>query len=177
MRMQRSLNIPDLFAPPGRRLDGLSDAALQIRSGCTRLLLEHGYSPMAEVPLKARKNAQGRRADLVGINGGGDLVIIEIKSGVADLRADQKWQDYLLFCDRFYFAVDQAFPRAKINDVMEDRCGLIIADRFGAGIVREATSVKLSAARRSTVTRAVALVGGRRLAPSLAVGRGSEDAP
>ncbi len=76
-----------------------SDTALAIARGTGRLLLSLGFSCVAELPL-----ASGRRADLVGLDAGGEIWIVEIKSSVADFRADQKWQDYRMHCDRLFFA-------------------------------------------------------------------------
>ena len=89
---------------------------------------------LAEVPL-----ANGRRADLVALGPNGSLLIIEIKSSVTDFRSDRKWQDYRAFCDRLYFAVAADFPTGLIP---ED-CGLIVADSFGASVLREGAETPL----------------------------------
>ena len=73
--------------------------------GVCRLLDEMGICPLVEVPL-----GTGRRADVVGLDGKGRFVIVEIKSGLADFRADTKWRDYRNHCDRLYFAVGSEFP-------------------------------------------------------------------
>ena len=41
------------------------------------------------------------------LNGEGALLIVEIKSSVADFRADRKWRDYAAHCDRLYFAISR----------------------------------------------------------------------
>ena len=82
-----------------------SEAALAIARGTSRLLLSLGFSCVAELPL-----ASGRRADLVGLDASGEIWIVEIKSSVADFRADQKWQDYRLHCDRLFFATAMEVP-------------------------------------------------------------------
>ena len=97
--------------------------------GVCRLLDAMGICPLVEVPL-----GTGRRADVVGQDSKGRFVIVEIKSGLADFRADTKWQDYRDHCDRLYFAVGNDFPL----DVLPDCVGAIVADRFGAEIRREA---------------------------------------
>jgi len=127
---------------------------LLLARGIGRLLAQLGYASLTEVAL-----ANGRRADLMGLGRGGEIVIVEIKSSVADFRADGKWPEYREFCDRFYFAVDAAFPRALIP---ED-CGLIVADGFGAAILREAPDLALAAARRRAVTLRFGLTGAARL--------------
>jgi hypothetical protein len=95
----------------------------------------------------------------MALHRGGELAIVEIKSSVADFRADQKWPEYRLWCDRLYFAVARSFPAALIP---ED-CGLIVADEFGAEKLREAPAQPLATARRKAVTLRFALAGAGRL--------------
>ena len=97
--------------------------------GVCRLLDAMGVSSLIEAPL-----GTGRRADVLGQDGRGRFVIVEIKSGLADFRADTKWEDYRAHCDRLYFAVGGEFPL----DALPARVGVIVADRFGAEIRREA---------------------------------------
>ena len=82
-----------------------SPTALAIARGTTRLLHALGFSVVSELPL-----ASGRRADLVALGGGGEIWIVEIKSSIADFRADQKWMDYRLHCDRLFFATTLEVP-------------------------------------------------------------------
>ena len=128
--------------------------ALLIARGVARALAQRGLATLSEVAL-----ANGRRADILGLGRGGELVIVEIKSSVQDFRSDGKWREYREFCDRFYFAVPEQFPRGLIP---ED-CGLIVADGFGAAILREAPSAPLAAARRKAMTLRFAILGSERL--------------
>ena len=128
-------------------------AALLARGVC-RALAQLGYASLVEFPL-----ANGRRADILGLGRGGDLVIVEIKSSVADFRADRKWIDYRDFADRFYFAVPKAFPTALIP---ED-CGLIVADAFAASLIRDGSANSLAPNRRRAVTLRFALAAAARL--------------
>ena len=88
--------------PPDRRQ---SETALAIARGTARMLRTLGFSCISELPLPS-----GRRADLVALNERGEIWIVEIKSSVEDLRADQKWQDYRMHCDRLFFAFTQDLP-------------------------------------------------------------------
>ena len=99
------------------------EIARDICRGTARALAQLGYASLAEVPL-----ANGRRADLLAVSRDGVLLIVEVKSSVADFRSDRKWGDYRGYCDRLSFAVPAEFPRSLIP---ED-CGLIVADPFGA---------------------------------------------
>jgi len=92
----------------------------------------------------------GRRADIVAVNGDGEVLIVEIKSSPADLRADRKWHDYATCCDRLYFAISGATP-AQLAPL---EAGLILADAFGAEIIREADLRRMaSASRRALLLR------------------------
>ena len=89
----------------------------------------------------------GRRADLVALGGDGEIIIVEIKSSIADFRADQKWTDYRRHCDRLYFATVIEVPRG----IFPTDAGLIVADAFGASIIADAPEHRLGAATRKTV--------------------------
>ena len=127
---------------------------LLLARGIGRALAQRGYASLTEVSL-----ANGRRADVMGLGRAGELVIVEVKSSLQDFRSDAKWPEYREFCDRFYFAVPENFPREAIP---ED-CGLIVADGFGGAVLREAPVLALSAARRKAVMLRFALLGSERL--------------
>ena len=114
-----------------------------ISRGVVRMLGEMGYASVTEFTLK-----NNRRVDVIGLNRRGKIVIVEIKSSVADFRSDHKWTEYLEFCEEFYFAVAEEFPR----HILPEDQGLIIADRFGAEIVVGAETRKINAARRKSLT-------------------------
>jgi hypothetical protein len=118
-------------------------AALDIARGASRYLRALGCAVVVELPL-----ADGRRADLMALCPRGTITILEVKSCLADFRADNKWEDYRQWCDRFYLAVDCAFPL----DVIPEECGLIVADRFDAEALRDPPEHRLDAARRKAVT-------------------------
>lgn len=129
--------------------------AADLCRGALRLLAERGESGMAEVRL-----GNGRRADILALDGGGRITIVEIKSSVADFRADAKWLEYLDYCDRFYFAVSAAFPAA----ILPPEQGLIVADRHGGAVLRESAVLPpVPAARRKAVTLSVAVQAAERL--------------
>lgn len=132
-------------------------AALLAR-GVGRALAQLGYAGLLEVPL-----ANGRRADVMALGRGGEVAIVEVKSSLADFRADRKWPDYWEFCDRLYFAVASDFPR----DLIPAECGLIVADPFGAAVLRPSPVRPLAAARRRAVTLRFALLGAQRLRRAL----------
>ncbi|WP_395664886.1 MmcB family DNA repair protein [Methylocella sp.] len=135
---------PSEPAPPPR--DGRqSAAALLVARGTRRLLRRLDFASVTELPLLS-----GRRADIVALSAGAELLIVEVKSSVADYRADHKWRDYRAHCDQLYFAVPASMPL----DIMPQDAGLIVADAYGAAILREAPRHKVApATRRAVVTR------------------------
>ncbi len=104
--------------------------------GTMRLLLSHGFTCVSELPLPS-----GRRADLVALGRSGEIWIVEIKSSIADFRADQKWMDYRMHCDRLFFATH---ARCAVRDLSEDT-GLIVADGFGGEFVMRRAGASSSA--------------------------------
>jgi hypothetical protein len=142
-------------APPV--IEVVATAPLLARGVC-RAFDQLGYASLVEFPL-----ANGRRADILGLGKAGDLVIVEIKSSVADFRADRKWAAYRDFADRLYFAVPSHFPQMLIPE----ECGLMVADAFGAVLLREGRSTPLSPGRRRALTLRFARVGAARLWRSL----------
>lgn len=129
-------------------------AATRICRGIMRMLDALGFAALAEFPLRAR-----RRADVIALNGSGEIVIVEVKSGRADFQSDRKWPEYLEFCDRFFFAVEPDFPRA----ILPVDCGLIVADAHGGEIIRPAPQGKLNGNRRRVLTLEIAMAASRRL--------------
>lgn len=128
--------------------------ALMLARGVGRALAQLGYASLLEFPL-----ANGRRADILALGKTGELMIVEIKSSVADFRADRKWIQYRDFADRLYFAVPNEFP----CNLIPEECGLMVADGFGAAILRHGASTPLAAARRKSVTLRFALAAAARL--------------
>lgn len=116
-----------------------SQNALTVARGVGRFMRSRGFAVVAELPL-----ATGRRADIVGVGPGGDLWIVEIKSSIEDFRVDQKWPDYRFSCDRLFFASHAGVPM----DIFPDDAGLILADQFGAELLREAPEHRLAGATR-----------------------------
>ncbi|MCC2112341.1 MAG: MmcB family DNA repair protein [Hyphomicrobiales bacterium] len=143
--------VPALEAPVDGRQ---SPAALTIRRGVGRLMRAGGFSLVAELGL-----ASGRRADLVALGPKTELVIIEIKSSLEDLRADNKWPDYRAHCDRLFFATRPGVPL----DAFPEDAGLILADGFGAEILREAPEHRLAGATRRAVLLRFARAAAQRL--------------
>ncbi|MEZ5819367.1 MAG: MmcB family DNA repair protein [Xanthobacteraceae bacterium] len=140
-----------LVPPPDRRQ---SETALAIARGTARLLRSLGFACVSELPLPS-----GRRADLVALNERGEIWIVEIKSSLEDLRADQKWPEYRAHCDRLYFAFTADLP----CEVFPTDTGLIVADAYGAHMHCEAPEHRLPAATRKSMTVRFAMAAAQRI--------------
>jgi hypothetical protein len=136
--------------PDGRQ----SERALMIARGVRRLLRARGFSSLTELPL-----TDGRRADIAAVNRDGEVMIVEVKSSPADFRADRKWRDYVACCDRLYFAISAHTPA----ELMPLEAGLIVADSYGAEILRDASLRRMAPASRRAVLLRFALAGADRL--------------
>jgi hypothetical protein len=134
-------------------------AAQAVARGICRLFARNDIWCLPEMPLRSN-----RRADLMGIDAKGRLVIVEIKVSKADLLGDAKWPDYLDHCDRFYWGLAAHLDRAcmETEAFRPDRCGLIVADGYDAEILRPAPTVSLNAARRKAEVERLARAALRR---------------
>lgn len=129
---------------PAPRRDGRqSDTAFATQRGVCRMLRQRGFASLCELPL-----ADGRRADIMALGDRGEIWIVEIKSSPEDFYADHKWPFYVEFCDRLYFAIPPFMDPA----IIPPAAGLIVADGFGAEVLRDGACQPLVAARRKAVT-------------------------
>ena len=131
-----------------------TEAADTVVRGVSRLMHDRNESCLSEFTLKT-----GRRVDIIALDRKGHFTIVEVKSSVADFRSDNKWHEYLDFCDRFYFAVPLKFP----TNILPTKNGLIIADGYSAEILRESTPRSMNAARRKALTLRFARTAATRL--------------
>ncbi len=111
----------------------------EVVRGVRRLFDAMGYGTLTEFRLPL-----GRRADVVALSEAGEIAICEVKSSRADYRADRKWQDYVPYCEAFYFAVPVGFPM----EILPAECGLIVADAYGAAVRRPAPPLSLNPTRK-----------------------------
>ncbi|TCM18480.1 hypothetical protein EDF56_1049 [Novosphingobium sp. PhB165] len=140
-----------------------SYTSVDVARGVGRLFARNDIWCLPEMPLRC-----GRRADLMGIDAKGHVIIVEIKVSRADLLGDGKWTDYLDYCDRFYWALPPSLDRAPLETelFLPERCGVIVADGYDAEILRPAPLHQLAAARRKVETERLARAALRRLVTS-----------
>ena len=112
--------------------------------GVCRHLLTHDFVSVEELtPIS------GLRVDVMALGPKGEVWVIECKSGRTDYLTDHKWQGYMDWCDRFFWAVDADFP----TELLPEDTGLIVADAYDAEIIRMAPEVKLPPARRKVMVQ------------------------
>ncbi|MDP4593714.1 MAG: MmcB family DNA repair protein [Beijerinckiaceae bacterium] len=119
-----------------------SEIAAAVSQGVRRLFRSSGISSVCEFTLN-----NGRRADIAGIGPNGLVYIVEIKSSIQDLRSDNKWTDYIGYCDFFHFAA----PPELDPGIFPENAGLIAGDSYGAEVVRAAQEAKIGPARRRSI--------------------------
>lgn len=112
--------------------------------GVCRHLVTLGFSAIEEFTPE-----RGKRVDVIGLGPKGEIWVIECKSSRADFQSDKKWEGYLEWCDRYFWAVDEAFP----TELLPTETGLIIADPYDAEVIRMGPEDKLAAARRKVVVQ------------------------
>lgn len=125
---------PDADLKPGQLL----------ARGVCRHMLSYDFVSVEElVP------TSGLRVDVMALGPKGEIWVVECKSSRADFQSDNKWQGYLEWCDRFFWAVDADFP----TELLPDDTGLIIGDAYGAEIIRMGPEMKLAPARRKVMVQ------------------------
>lgn len=67
-------------------------------------LVKKGYGVNKELAVVAKGR---RKVDIIGVNLKGNIIVIEIKSCLKDFKDDKKWQEYLPYCNQFYFLFTQ----------------------------------------------------------------------
>lgn len=146
----------DALAPPAAELR----AALAVARGISRLFARNDIWCLPEMGLRNH-----RRADLMGIDARGQIVIVEIKVSRTDLLGDAKWGDYLGYCDRFFWGLPPGLDRAPLEGelFLPDKCGVIVADGYDGEIVRPAPLLGLAPARRKLEIERLARAALRRL--------------
>ncbi len=133
--------------------------AKDVARGIMRLFARNDIWCLGEVALK-----NGRRADLMGVDAKGLVVIVEIKVARGDLLGDSKWPDYLDYCDRFFWGLSPALDRGPLETeaYQPSRCGVIVADAYDGEIVRHAPLEPLAPARRKVQVERLARIAMRR---------------
>jgi len=119
----------------------LKPGQLLARGVCRHLL---GYD---FVTVEELTPTSGLRVDVMALGPKGEIWIVECKSSRADFQSDHKWQGYLEWCDRYFWAVDADFP----TELLPAESGLIIADAYDAEILRLGPEAKLAPARRKVM--------------------------
>ena len=107
------------------------------------MFTQRGFASLTEFSTR-----DGLRMDVLALGKKGEIWCVEVKSSRADYLSDRKWEGYLGWCDRFFFAVPESFP----DELLPFEHGLIRADAYGADILRWGPEERLAAARRKAMT-------------------------
>ncbi len=141
------------------RAEPSAPCAKDVARGIKRLFARNDIWCVEEMALK-----NNRRADLMGIDARGRIIIVEIKVARGDLLGDNKWPDYLDFCDRFFWGVPPGLDRSPLDSegYSPERCGVIVADAYDAEILRQAPLEPLAPTRRKAQVEKLARIAMRR---------------
>ncbi|MGB2380105.1 MAG: MmcB family DNA repair protein [Paracoccaceae bacterium] len=123
--------------------------------GMARHLAGLGFVSLEEFP-----PIKGLRVDLLALGRKSEIWIIECKSSREDFMSDEKWQNYLPWCDQYFWAVPTDFP----VDILPEQTGVFWADGYDAELMRDAPISTLSPARRKFIIHRFARRAARRLA-------------
>jgi len=98
---------PQSFIEQVEARDKLSQNELKKHGQLQELVLKwlygKGYACITEFTLP-----NGKRIDTIGFNELGHIIAIEVKSSQKDYLSDHKWENYLDYCDEFYFLLDRS---------------------------------------------------------------------
>ena len=122
--------------------------------GMARHLAGLGFVSLEEFP-----PIKGLRVDLLALGRKSEIWIIECKSSREDFMSDEKWQNYLPWCDQYFWAVPTDFP----VDILPEQTGVFWADGYDAELMRDAPISTLSPARRKSIIHRFARRAARRL--------------
>ena len=123
--------------------------------GMARHLTGLGFVSLEEFP-----PIKGLRVALLALGRKSEIWIIECKSSREDFMSDEKWQNYLPWCDQYFWAVPTDFP----VDILPEQTGVFWADGYDAELMRDAPISTLSPARRKSIIHRFACPAARRLA-------------
>ena len=123
--------------------------------GMARHLAGLGFVSLEEFP-----PIKGLRVDLLALGRKSEIWIIECKSSREDFMSDEKWRNYLPWCDQYFWAVPTDFP----VDILPEQTGVFWADGYDAELMRDAPISTLSPARRKSIIHRFARRAARRLA-------------
>lgn len=155
---------PESFAEALKRSNQFASFDME-RHGNLQLLglkwlYNQGYFATTEFTLP-----NGLRADVIGVNEKGSICILECKASFGDYQADTKWENYLVFCDHFYFVADNCLSNHIVGPSTEDKCGVLRAHKTYLEVFQECP--KLQQAEQS---KEIAFLIGRNLSKRFSFG-------
>ena len=107
-----------------------------------RFLSNKGYKMITEFALPNKK-----RVDLIGINREKKVIIIEVKSNFMSIKKDKKWENYLNYCNLFYFALSEVPEKFKFKK----KIGFIKSTRLETKIVKDCEYIKMKKLKKNKI--------------------------
>lgn len=136
------------------------ETTLKLHRAVTYYFIDKGLSVYDEVGLRSSQQYSKLRADIVGFDSRGKITIVEVKSCWQDFASDCKWQSYLGYSNKMYFAITKELYDSKHRDCIIDQLkqhgvGLFVLNSNGhIGIVLNAKSRKvMGSVRRWLITK------------------------
>lgn len=104
----------------------------EIQSLVAKWLYSQGYVVAIEVTL-----SNDRRLDVVGFNEAGHIIAVEVKVRLSDFKGDSKWEQYLDYCDEFFFCFPDSTRFYSWSDTQrwESKNNPILARKQSAGLL------------------------------------------
>lgn len=132
--------------------------AAALKKAAAFYLFRYGFSVTYELGIMPWGS---RRADIVANKVSGKIVILEVKSSLADFRADKKWKSYLDYCDKFMFCTTEDVYE-KIRDELPKEVGVIcLSPTTGwAYMAKKSPNLELSDENRLSVLARLAYRNG-----------------
>ena len=107
-----------------------------------RFLANKGYQIISEFALPNKK-----RVDLIAINLKREILIVEVKSNIKNLKIDKKWKKYLKYCNFFYFAFNNCQKITSIKKTI----GIIKANNLKTEIIQKPKYNKIGINRKNVI--------------------------
>ena len=129
-------------------MDKMDTKSRLILRNTMRFLANKGYQIISEFALPNKK-----RVDLIAINLKREILIVEVKSNIKNLKIDKKWKKYLKYCNFFYFALNNY---QKVINIKKN-IGIIKTNNLKTEIIQKPKYNKISIKRKSAIILKFAL--------------------
>ena len=102
-----------------------SEITSALRKAAIGYLVKKGFGANAELGIIPWGK---RKVDVIGVTMRGHIVIMEIKSCVADFTTDSKWHTYLDYCHQFYLVFTEKTWKSIAKSYTFSGVGVMVLD-------------------------------------------------